>query len=136
MNRWLRRCRAGTGSPSDSAPLALSELAGETFIFYRRPVGPGLHDAIIAACDRAGFSPQTGQEAPRMLSTLSLVAAGLGVTLVPASMSRLAADGVAYRALDPTTQLTAPLNLAHRRDETAGAAQRFILLARRTSAAD
>ena len=36
-----------------------------------------------------------------MLSTLSLVAAGLGVSLVPASMSRLEAEGVAYRPLDP-----------------------------------
>ena len=76
-------------------PLPLATLAGEIFILYRRPVGPGLHDAIIAACDRAGFSPQIGQEAPRMLSTLSLVAAGLGVTLVPESMSRLQAEGVA-----------------------------------------
>ena len=67
-----------------AAPLALAALAGDTFILYRRPVGPGLHDAIIAACDRAGFSPTIGQEAPRMLSTLSLVAAGLGVSLVPA----------------------------------------------------
>src|SRR5205807_1540832 len=33
----------------DAPPLALGELAGETFILYRRPLGPGLYDAIIAA---------------------------------------------------------------------------------------
>ena len=109
-----------------SEALPLAALAGETFILYRRPVGPGLHDAIIAACDRAGFSPRIGQEAPRMLSTLSLVAAGLGVTVVPASMSRLEAEGVAYRALDPLAQLTAPLNLAYRRDEISAAVRRFV----------
>ncbi len=38
-------------------PLALAALAPETFILYRRPLGPGLYDAIIAACQRAGFSP-------------------------------------------------------------------------------
>jgi DNA-binding transcriptional LysR family regulator len=115
-------------------PLPLAALAGETFILYRRPVGPGLHDAIIAACDRAGFSPTIGQEAPRMLSTLSLVAAGLGVTVVPASMSRLEAEGVAYRPLDPSAELTAPLNLAYRRDEISAAVRRFVGLVQRDAA--
>jgi DNA-binding transcriptional LysR family regulator len=118
---------------ASSDPLPLAALAGETFILYRRPVGPGLHDAIIAACDRAGFSPTIGQQAPRMLSTLSLVAAGLGVTLVPASMCRLEAEGVAYRPLDPAAQLAAPLNLAHRRDETSAAVRGFIALVRRST---
>jgi len=115
-------------------PLPLAALAGEIFVLYRRPVGPGLHDAIIAACDRAGFSPQIGQEAPRMMSTLSLVAAGLGVTVVPASMSRLEAEGVAYRRLNPAAVLTAPLNLAYRRDEVSAAARRFIGVVQRLSA--
>ena len=117
-----------------SEPLPLAALAGETFILYRRPVGPGLHDAIIAACDRAGFSPQIGQEAPRMLSTLSLVAAGFGVTLVPQSMSRLEAEGVAYRPLDRSAQLTAPLNLAYRRGENDAAVRRFVALVERSAA--
>jgi DNA-binding transcriptional LysR family regulator len=111
-------------------PLPLGALSGEIFILYRRPVGPGLHDSIIAACDRAGFSPSIGQEAPRMLSTLSLVAAGLGVTLVPASMSRLEAEGVVYRPLDASAELTAPLNLAYRRGEPSATAQSFVALAR------
>jgi DNA-binding transcriptional LysR family regulator len=115
-------------------PLPLAALAGETFILYRRPVGPGLHDAIIAACDRAGFSPTIGQEAPRMLSTLSLVAAGLGVTVVPASMSRLEAEGVAYRPLDSSAPLTAPLNLAYRRDEISAAVRLFVGLVQHSAA--
>jgi DNA-binding transcriptional LysR family regulator len=113
--------------------MPLAELAGETFILYRRPLGPGLYDAIIAACQRAGYSPQIGQEAPRMLSTLSLVAAGLGVTLIPASMQRLRVNGVAYRRLDSGAGLVAPLNLACRRGESAAAARRFVALVRRTA---
>ena len=115
----------------EAPPLALAELAGETFILYRRPLGPGLYDAIIAACQRAGFSPQIGQEAPRMLATLSLVAAGLGVTLLPGSMRRLRVEGLAYRRLDEQAGLVAPLNLACRRGKSAPAAHRFIALARR-----
>jgi DNA-binding transcriptional LysR family regulator len=115
------------------APLGLGALAAETFILYRRPLGPGLYDSIIAACQRAGYSPRIGQEAPRMLATLSLVAADLGVTLVPQSMRRLRVHGVAYRPLDPADGLVAPLNLAYRRGESAPAAQRFIAMARRTA---
>jgi DNA-binding transcriptional LysR family regulator len=65
-----------------------------------------------------------------MLSTLSLVAAGFGVTLIPASMQRLRVNGVAYRRLDSDAGLVAPLNLAHRRGESAAAARRFIALVR------
>src|SRR5437764_6905724 len=122
--------RLAAGSAESRLPLAA--LEPEIFILYRRPLGPGLYDAIIAACQRAGYSPQIGQEAPRMLSTLSLVAAGLGVTLVPDSMRRLRVHGVAYRRLDGSAGLIAPLNLAWRRDETAAAARRFVALVRQS----
>jgi DNA-binding transcriptional LysR family regulator len=113
--------------------LLLAALEPETFILYRRPLGPGLYDAIIAACQRAGYSPRIGQEAPRMLATLSLVAAGLGVTLIPASMQRLGIEGVAYRPLARNAGLVAPLNLACRRGESTPAVRRFIALVRQTA---
>jgi DNA-binding transcriptional LysR family regulator len=116
-----------------AARLSLIALEGETFILYRRPLGPGLYDAIIAACQRAGYSPRIGQEAPRMLATLSLVAAGLGVTLIPASMQRIGMEGLAYRAIQRKAGLVAPLNLACRRGETAPAARRFLALVRATA---
>lgn len=108
-----------------AAPLLLNALAGETFVLYRRPSGPGLYDSIIAACHRAGFNAQVGQEAPRIMSTLSLVAAGLGVSLVPDSLQRLRIEGVTYRRLK-ASPLKAPLNLAHRRHESSTAVRRFI----------
>lgn len=116
-----------------ASPLPLSALASETFVLYRRPTGPGLYDSIIAACHRAGFNAQVGQEAPRILSTLSLVAAGLGVSLVPESLQRLRVDGIAYRRLKGSP-LKAPLNLAHRRHETSTAVRRFIDLVIETAA--
>ena len=105
--------------PSDhplamSVDIALSELVGETFVFYRRPSGPGLHDAIVAACLRAGFSPAVGQEAPRMASTLGLVAAGLGVAIVPASMQRMNVEGVSLVPLRGDAGLAAPILLVTR----------------------
>lgn len=113
--------RSGRGSV-----LRLSALAEETFILYKRPGAPGLYDSIIAACRSAGFSPRVGQEAPRIISTLNLVAAGLGVSIVPSSLRRLQMDGVVYRKLSGTPKLTAPLILAYRRGECSAALQRFI----------
>src|SRR5256885_1995157 len=72
--------------------------------------------------------------AGRMLATLGLVGAGLGVPLTPASMRRVGIDGVAYRAIERKAGLVAPLNLACRRGEMAPAACRFIALARQIAA--
>ena len=111
--------------------VTLQALAGETFVVYRRPSGPGLYDAIIAACHAAGFSPIVGQEAPRIVSTLNLVAAGLGVCLVPASLQRMHMDDVVYRRLRDAAQPRAPLLLATRRDDSAAVVRRFVELTRR-----
>ena len=113
------------------ASLNLKELADETFILYRRPDGRGLYDVIIAACSAAGFSPHVDQEAPRIVSTLNLVAAGLGITIVPASLGRLPLEGVIYRPLRGRPALKVPLNLACRHDERSAATLAFIELARR-----
>jgi len=113
------------------AALPLASLANETFILYKRPGGPGLYDTIIAACRGAGFSPRVGQEAPRIISTLNLVAAGLGVSIVPASLRRLQMDGVLYRRLSGSSELKAPLILACRHGENSAAVQRFIDLVQR-----
>ena len=121
--------RLGAGVKASRLPLRA--LESETFILYRRPLGPGLYDAIIAACQRAGYSPRIGQEAPRMLATLSLVAAGLGVTLIPASMQRIGIEGVAFRSINRKAGLVAPLSLACRRGEDAPAVHRFVALMRR-----
>jgi DNA-binding transcriptional LysR family regulator len=114
-------------------PLPLSAFAKETFILYKRPGGPGLYDTIITACRSAGFSPRVGQEAPRIISTLNLVAAGLGVSVVPESLRRLQMDGVVYRRLTDNSRLSAPLILACRRGENAAAVQRFIDLVQSTA---
>jgi DNA-binding transcriptional LysR family regulator len=76
--------------------LRLDELRDQPFILYPRANGSLLYDAIIAACQRAGFSPRVVQEAPQMASIVSLVAAGVGVTLVPESVCQLRPVGVRY----------------------------------------
>ena len=119
--------------PDENSPLPLAALAGETFVVYRRRSGPGLYDAIFAACHAAGFSPVVGQEAPRIVSTLNLVAAGLGIAIVPASLQRMQMDGVVYRRLAGTAQPRAPLLLATRRGDTGVVVRHFLNLVKRTA---
>ncbi|CAI0733728.1 MULTISPECIES: LysR family transcriptional regulator [Serratia] len=109
----------------DDQPLPLTALTQEAFILYRRPAGQGLYDAILAACHGAGFSPRVIQEAPRLPATLSLVGAGLGLSIVPASMRRLGGDGIVYRTIAEQAQLSAPLYLALRSNRTSAIIQRF-----------
>ena len=115
------------------AVLSLKDLADETFIVYARQHGPGLYDATTAACLKAGFSPRLGQEAPRITSALSLVAAGLGISVVPASMQRMAMDGVAYRRLKGAAQPKAVLNIASRRGDPSAVVRHFLSLVRRAA---
>ncbi len=81
---WMKRCswRCPTITVSRHRPppsgAGTRRIGGGHFSSIGAPSGPGLYDSIIAACQQAGFSPRVGQEAPRLASTLSLVAAGLG----------------------------------------------------------
>ena len=121
------------GGGPRSRPLPLRALAGETFILFGGSAGPGIADASLAACHRAGFSPRLGQQAPRIASTLSLVSVGLGVALVPASIQRVRVDGVAYRRLLPSERPEAVLNLALRRGDPSAVVRNFSDLVRRVA---
>jgi DNA-binding transcriptional LysR family regulator len=112
-------------------PMTLRQLAGDTFILSGPP-GTGMYDPIIAACLAAGFNPKVGnlgastQQAPRISSTLSLVAAGLGVTCVPLSLERMQMEGVVYRRLAGSPQFTAVMNLATRRGDPSSVVRKFV----------
>lgn len=106
--------------------ISLADLAGDPFILYPRANGRLLYDAIIAACGRSGFSPRIAQEAPQMASTVNLVAAGVGVALVPASMRQIKAPGVAYAQLSGTPPVAA-LSLVQAPDAGLNPAIRHLL---------
>lgn len=79
--------------------LPLLALSLEPFVLFSRPVGAGLHDEIVQACHAAGFSPRVVQEASQVTSIVNLVASGLGVSIVPASMQQMHIEGVTYRPI-------------------------------------
>lgn len=117
----------------DAAPRPLGSFAGETFIAFARASGSGMFDATLAACLRAGFTPRLGQEAPRITSTLGLVATGLGIALVPASIRSVRMEGVAYCDLVAEDRPTVPLQLATRRGDGSAAVGNFVALVRRSA---
>jgi DNA-binding transcriptional LysR family regulator len=90
----------------------LGDLAGEPFVLFPRTVGLSLYDDIVQACREAGFELLVSQEAPQIPSVVNLVAAGMGVSVVPASISKIAVEGVAYRPLEQVSPLIARLGLA------------------------
>lgn len=93
----------------DRVPIAA--LAHEPFILFPRMVGLSLYDDIAAACREAGFELMVTQEAPQIPSVVNLVAANLGVSIVPASIAQIKLDGVTYREIDGPP-LVARLGLA------------------------
>jgi DNA-binding transcriptional LysR family regulator len=120
---------------SQSSGLPLTALAGETFIVYGRPHGERtlINDAIFAACHAAGFSPRVGEQAPHIVSTLNLVAAGLGISIVSASLQRMRIDGVTYRRLRGAPQPKAPLVLVSRRGDPSPLVRQFLRLVKRSA---
>ena len=113
------------GDPS----MPLAALAQETLILFPRTIGPGLHDAIIASCQRAGFSPRLGQEASQTVSIVHMVAAGFGVSVVPQSLQRIHAEGAVYLNIEGEAP-RAPISLAYRRDDRSTTVRNFVGLAR------
>lgn len=108
--------------------VALTELRDEPFVLVRRPGAPGLYANLLALCNAAGFEPHIVAEVDRMMTNLNLVAAGAGISVVPASMQGTHAHAVVYRPL--AARLDAPLTLAWRSADCAGPTASFVNLLR------
>ena len=79
--------------------VGLDELKGEPLVFFPRGLHPKLYDAMIACFKEAGFSPNVVQEVKTKKTTLSLVAAGVGLAIVPESSATLRSKGIQYRPI-------------------------------------
>jgi DNA-binding transcriptional LysR family regulator len=94
----------------------VAAIAGEPFVLFARRMGPLAFDRTVRCCLDAGFQPQIVQEAPQFPTLIRLVAAGLGVSLVPACVATIAIPGAIYRpirsrrwtSVDIATRLATP----------------------------
>lgn len=119
--------------PPDHPLARQARIAPEDFhdlplILVRRPGAPGLYSNLLALCHAHGAVPRVVAEVERMMSNLNLVAAGVGVSVVPASMQHVHRDVVAFRPLARGARLHAPLTLQYRPDRLQGALRSFVEL--------
>lgn len=95
------------------AALDFGQLRDEGFICYPGDVGTGLTNLLRQRCQAAGFEPQVVQEAREATTHIGLVAAGIGLALLPSPLECVAIEGVRYVPLkDPLAYLS--LSLATR----------------------
>lgn len=138
----LRQERIQVALPRDHAlasrkSVPLKALARESFIATARAEGPAFHDQLIALCRLAGFSPRIIQEAKQVQTVVGLVAGGLGVALVPDSLTRSGRDDVVFRPLsgDAPKRLThIDLLLAWDASRVSPVRDNFLEVARETAA--
>lgn len=93
--------------------VAMADLRAEPFVAYGAR-DSAVNDAVLRSCREAGFVPHREHEAPGTAVLLSLVAAGLGIAVVPASVRALPLEGVVFRDLLDAGGVE--LALAHRTD--------------------
>ncbi|MFB4357975.1 LysR family transcriptional regulator [Pantoea sp. BS_4] len=106
--------------------IALSALHDNDFLLFPREIGPTLYDSVIEACRKSGFEPNIAQLVPQIASVINLVAAEMGVSVVPASMAQVKVKGVVFRKIDNEAPV-AKLALAFRRADTSPVLRNFVL---------
>ena len=99
-----------------NTPIQLLGLEPYDFVLYRRLAGQDLFDNILASCYQAGFSPNIVQEAPRLTSSLNLIAAGIGLSIVPEAIRDVWNKQIVYKTLQADTPCIAPIYAVYRKD--------------------
>ena len=94
--------------------VALADLRTEPFVAYSAR-DSAVNEAVLRSCREAGFVPHREHEAPSTAVLLALVAAGLGIAVVPASVRALPLEGVVFRDLLDAGSVE--LALAYRTDD-------------------
>jgi LysR family transcriptional regulator, benzoate and cis,cis-muconate-responsive activator of ben and cat genes len=107
-------------------PMAV--LRDEPFILFPRHIAPPHYDVLMGICEEAGFEPRVSHESAEYDTILSLVAAGLGVTLVPSSVRRLRFEGVEFRRLSGV-RATAELAVIYQPHRMSRALSAFLAIA-------
>jgi DNA-binding transcriptional LysR family regulator len=79
--------------------LTLGELKSDSFIMYPREAGTGIYWQVMDLCAKAGFRPRVAREVLESSTLIGLVAAGVGIAIVPADMSCIRFEGIEYKRL-------------------------------------
>ncbi len=103
----------------------LSELNGQEFVWFPRQAAPSYYDRMIHTFNKSGFLPHIVQEGRDTMMILTLVAAGLGCSIVPATVKSFAPKNIiSYSIKD--LDLKIPLYMVWRRSDTSPVLNKFI----------
>jgi LysR family transcriptional regulator, benzoate and cis,cis-muconate-responsive activator of ben and cat genes len=97
-------------------PLSFAELAAEPLILYPRVPRPSYADQVISIFRDRGLEPHIAHEARELQTAIGLVAAEVGICIVPTSVQRLRRDDVVYRELIEQN-ITSPIIMSRRAND-------------------
>ena len=109
--------------------IAIRSLAKERHIFFARDVAPSYHDLVVSYCRVAGFTLNITHEADHIQTSLSLIAGGVGVSLLPASVRNIERPGIVCRPLRPPVPYV-EMGMAYRADNDSNVLRVFAEMAR------
>jgi DNA-binding transcriptional LysR family regulator len=118
-----------------AAKVAISpiELKDEPFVLFSRRMGSLAYDRIVACCEEHSFRPNIVQDAPQWPTVLQLVAAGMGVSLAPDCVRKIATAGVVFAKVRSRHWTSVDIGRKARLDNPA--AEAFLKIARQQFAA-
>jgi DNA-binding transcriptional LysR family regulator len=105
--------------------IAPALLRDEPFVLFPRDAVPGLHAKLLGLCRGAGFEPRVVQEVDAWHTIVSLVEAGIGVSLIPASFEGRRTGALAYVPLTGA-QVRTTTSACWRAAGTSRAAESFL----------
>src|ERR1700744_2509278 len=107
------------------APIAMTEVLNEPFVGVNPVVHCGMHEHLMSLCGAAGFTPRIEQEARELSTVLGLVAAGIGVAVLPACYTYIAMPGIFSRPIS-AHEAESWMMLASRAGESSTLLRRFL----------
>jgi len=109
--------------------LAPDSVVSAPLIIFPRQSAPAFHDLVTGYYTAHGGQARIAQEAIQMQTIISLVSAGMGIALVPASLRNLARTGVNYVDLAGTAPIL-ETGITWRTGDTTPTIERFVSIAR------
>lgn len=108
--------------------ISLRELADQPFVFFDPHVGTGLYDDILGLLHRYEVQPQIAQEVGEAMTIIGLVAAGLGVSILPASFQRIQLNEMRWVPITEADAVSEMWLVWSKHHEKSAAALRFMQL--------
>ena len=107
----------------------LTDVANDDFVLFPRDLAPGLYGHVLRVCAEAGVHPRIVQTSREMYTTVSLVEAGMGVTIIPESVRQMGRRGVQYFPIS-SEAATTRIDAAWRTDNINPIRESFLGIAR------